>query len=96
MNTKTSKTLSVTIPNDLYYLLEEYSSKTAQTKSGFIAQSLRTYIDGLRYFSMLSELENALKRLGTTGNDDIETLEQLNKMMTTLSMLNEVRKNEKK
>ena len=89
---KGSKTLSVTIPNDLYLLLEEYAEKTAQTKSGFIAQSLRSYIDGQRYFSMLSELESALQRLGTNGNNDSDTLDQLNRMLTTLSVINETRK----
>ena len=90
-----AKKINVTIPDDLFAQLEEYSEKTAQTKSGFIAQGLRTYIDSLRYFTMLGEMENAFKRLGTNGNNDAETIEELNKILGALSIINEANKNKK-
>lgn len=87
--------LNITIQDDLLAQLEEYADKTAQTKSGFIATSVRTYIDSLRYFSMLSEMENAFKRLGTNGNNDTETIDELNRMISTLSLITEANKNKK-
>lgn len=90
-----AKKINVTLPDDLFVQLEEFAEKTAQTKSGFIAQSLRTYIDSMRYFTMLGEMENAFKRLGTNENNDAETVEELNRMLSTLSLINEANKNKK-
>lgn len=83
--------INITMPDELLTALDEYSDKTCMSRSGFVAQSLRTYIDSLKFSNMLDELTSAIKRLGVAGNDDSETVAEVNRMLTCLSVLSQKR-----
>ncbi len=85
--------INITMPEELVAKIEEFAGKTSQTKSGFICQACRKYIDSIRYFTMLEELQKAYERLGQKYNDDDKTIAELNKMMSVLSLMNEAGKN---
>lgn len=85
--------INITMPEELVAKIEEFAVKTSQTKSGFICQACRKYIDSIRYFTMLEELQKAYERLGQKYNDDDKTIAELNKMMSVLSLMNEAGKN---
>lgn len=79
--------INITIPDELLDLVDEYADKSCMTRSGFVAQSLRTYIDARKFSNMLDELTNAIKRIGTDGNNDAETASEVNRMLAVLSVL---------
>ena len=85
--------INITMPEELVAKIEEFAGKTSQTKSGFICQACRKYIDSIRYFTMLEELQKAYERLGQKYNDDDKTIAELNKMLSVLSLMNEAGKN---
>lgn len=81
--------INITMPDELLTALDEYADKACMSRSGFVAQSLRTYIDSLKFSNMLDELTLAIKRIGVTGNDDTETVAEVNRMLTCLSVLSQ-------
>lgn len=85
--------LNITMSEELLAQVEDFAKKTSQTKSGFICQAVRKYIDSIRYFSMLEEMQNAFERLGQKESNDDKIMEELHKMLTTLSIMNEAGKN---
>ena len=85
--------INISIPVELLNQVEEFARKTNQSKSGFICQACRKYIDSIRYFSMLEEMQNAFERLGQKESNDEEIMKELNRMLTTLSIMNEAGKN---
>ena len=85
--------INITMPEELVSKIEDFANKTAQTKSGFICQACRKYIDSIRYFSMLEEMQNAYERLGQKYSDDEKIMSELRNMLSVLSLMNEAGKN---
>ena len=84
--------INITMSEELLSQVEEFAIKSSQTKSGFICQACRTYIDSIRYFTMLEEMQKAFERLGQKHSDDEKIMAELNKMITALSIMNEAGK----
>ena len=84
--------INISIPCELLSQVEEFAQRTNQSKSGFICQAVRKYIDSIRYFSMLEEMQNAFERLVQKESNDEEIMKELNRMLTTLSIMNEAGK----
>lgn len=84
--------INISMPVELVNQVEEFAKKTNQSKSGFICQAVRSYVDSIRYFSMLEAMQGAFERLGQKGSDDDEIMKELNRMLTTLSIMNEAGK----
>lgn len=84
--------INITMSEELLSQIEEFARKTSQTKSGFICQACRKYIDGIRYFAMLEEMQNAFERLGQKYSDDNKIMDELGRMLTALSIMNEAGK----
>jgi predicted DNA-binding protein len=91
-STSNYKKINISIPVELISQVEEFSKKTKQSKSGFICQAVRSYIDSIRYFSMLEEMQKAFERLGQKGSNDEKIMKELNRMLTALSIMNEAGK----
>ena len=79
--------INITIPDELLVSVDEFSDKLCMTRSGFVAQSVRAYIDSMKFSNMLDELTGALKRLGTAGNDDPVTVAQIERLLACLTVL---------
>ena len=84
--------INISIPCELLNQVEEFAKKTNQSKSAFICQAIRSYVDSIRYFSMLEEMQNAFERLGQKESNDDEIMKELNRMLTTLTFMNEAGK----
>ena len=80
------------MPEELVSQIEDFAKKSSQTKSGFICQACRKYIDSIRYFAMLEEMQKAFERLGQKHSNDDEIMDELGRMLTTLSIMNEAGK----
>ncbi len=79
--------INISIPDDLLAITDELSEKSYMSRSGFVAQALRTYIDTMKFNNMLDELTKAIKRIGIDGNDDKETVSEVNNLLACLSIL---------
>lgn len=85
--------LNITMSEELLSQVEDFAKKTSQTKSGFICQAVRKYIDSIRYFAMLEEMQNAFERLGQKHSNDEEIMSEISKLVSTLSIMNAAGKN---
>lgn len=84
--------INISMPVELVNQVEQFAKKTNQSKSGFICQAVRSYVDSIRYFSMLEEMQHAFERLGQRESEDEEIMKELNKMLSTLTIMNEAGK----
>lgn len=79
--------VNITIPDELLACADSFAEKCSLSRSGLISLSLRSYMDAIRFNSMLDSLTACLDRLGTKGNDDPETLAQIERLTSAISLI---------
>ena len=79
--------INITMPDELLNSLDYYAEKTCMTRSGFVSQAVRCYIDSMKFSNMLDELTAAVRRLGNEAEDNSEAISEVQKMLACLSVL---------
>lgn len=80
---------SITMRDELLSSLDEAAAKAHLTRSAYISHSVQAYIESMRFSSLMDSITGAFDRLATDGNDDAETLKEIEKLMTSAKFMSE-------
>ena len=69
--------LSISLSDELVHKIDDYADDCGMSRSGFISQSCKQYIQQLEVTQCLKSMSNAMQRIASTGVVDEETQKDL-------------------
>ena len=69
--------ISISLSDDLVNKIDAYADEGGMTRSGFISQSCKLYIQQLEVTQCLKSMSNAMNRIASTGVVDEKTQKEL-------------------
>lgn len=69
--------ISISLSDDLVNKIDAYADEGGMTRSGFIGQSCKLYIQQLEVTQCLKSMSNAMNRIASTGVVDEKTQKEL-------------------
>ena len=73
--------INMNIPDELMSQVDDMSKELYINRTSFFIMSLNSYISSLKFQSLMGDLSAALQRLGTQGNNDEETIKEMEKFI---------------
>lgn len=69
--------ISISLADELVQKIDQYADDGGMTRSGFISQSCKLYIQQLEITQCLKSMSNAMNRIASTGVVDEDTQKEL-------------------
>ena len=69
--------ISISLSDELVHKIDQYADDGGMTRSGFICQSCKQYIQQLEITQCLKSMSNAMNRIASTGVVDVDTQKEL-------------------
>ena len=69
--------ISISLSDELVQKIDQYADDGGMTRSGFICQSCKQYIQQLEITQCLKSMSNAMNRIASTGVVDVDTQKEL-------------------
>lgn len=79
--------ISISLADDLVQKIDNYADDGGMTRSGFIGQSCKQYIQQLEVTQCLKSMSKAMNRIALTGSVDEETRKQLEQFVQLADFL---------
>jgi metal-responsive CopG/Arc/MetJ family transcriptional regulator len=79
--------ISISLSDDLVNKIDEYADNGGMTRSGFIGQSCKFYIQQLEVTQCLKSMSNAMNRIAATGVVDEKTQKELEQFTQLASFI---------
>lgn len=80
-NKVNTKSVAIRVPLCLLDQIDEFAERDGSTRSAIINSSIQAYISSRKFSDLMSDLSNAIRRLRTDGNDDVETVKQIEQLL---------------
>lgn len=82
------KRANVYIPKDVLDEIDSVAKELHLSRNAFMIQAASSYVTQMRAKSFLKEMKEAVCRIGTNGNNDAETLKQMESILALCNALN--------
>ena len=79
--------ISISLADDLVNKIDAYADDGGMTRSGFICQSCKFYIQQLEITQCLKSMSNAMNRIAATGVVDEKTQKELEQFTQLASFI---------
>ena len=80
------KSVQVRIPVWILEQVDEFANRTGTNRSNVINTALLHYLQDMNFQSIIRELTLAIQRLAIKGNNDEETIKQIEILMSALEI----------
>ena len=78
--------VQVRVPVWILEQVDEFAEQTGTNRSNVINTALLQYLHAMNFQSMMRELTLAIQRLATKGDNDEETIKQMEVLMSALEI----------
>lgn len=79
--------VNMNIPDELLLQVDEMAKELYINRTSFFIMALSNYVSSLKFQSLMGFLSDAIQRLGTKGNNDEETMKEMEKLLYAIKMI---------